>query len=1000
MKKTKYLATLSLASLIGAALAGTMAIQTKGEASLDGLELEDVYNIGDLLYIPKSATINDEGKSVKIASSELTYPSGSSLSSSSYELNAYGTYSLRINGEDGTIYSKNFSVYQDVYSFGDDDSTIDYGELNGNFKGDGYANGLRLNVKEGDYFTFAKPIDLSKSSYQKLISWNVIDLLNVPAVTSISVKVTDAYDANNYFTITNTKGAYYYLNYFSASYNGGRSVGINRDDTGPIVIDGQSYRLSSSGGTSMSGNQPISNVYNNISYYLDSSDANHYRIYADNGQARESVLISEFNNSSIYSDTFSGFKTGLVYISLSASGYSGIDTAPIEIAEIGGIKGEDLNPMDYYKDAIAPIIDVSSSEKANIMGGIEIKIPEAKAYDETALRGEVHSSVWYGYDSSSRTMVSARNESFTPDRLGVYTVIYEAEDVYGNLATERIDLSVSSFGDEGISFELLPLEGLKAGNKAKLNNFNIASLNDDAKVDVELTYPNGSKKVVSSDEEFDLDYSGTYHATYYYKDSFYSGTKSMDFVVAPNAEADFSDSEVDLPHYFMKGASYSIDTPNAYIYGETGKAKDEIHSYVSFDGGDYVAFDANDLSITGSSSVKFRFVSKSNPSSILETKEVPVVNTGWDGRKVDLTKYFVGDFLGEEVKTSAGNNEDFVRYVSQKDGDASMEFINKLLLTGFTFSFEASECASLTVKMISYYEPSTSVEIVFEGGKVSVNGRSQAASESYKAGGATIFYAKDLGVLNVAGAKFDLENPFEKDSFLLQVEAKGMKKGGHIDVSNVGNQSWRSGTTRDRVAPMASATFPINIASLGDTAKISSPNVADVLTPASNKKAVLSVFKNVGDNVTTMKDKNSGKELSNVTDYSQDYEILLDEYGDYVITYAISDLAENSVYGGLKNMVSVLDREAPVLSNVPSKHTIKAGISSDLPVISASDNITEEGSFEIWHLIYDSSSRLVAQARNSEDQVTINDKGTYTVYVTCQDEEGNVAYGSYTLIVE
>ena len=32
--------------------------------------------------------------------------------------------------------------------------------------------------------------------------------------------------------------------------------------------------------------------------------------------------------------------------------------------------------------------------------------------------------------------------------------------------------------------------------------------------------------------------------------------------------------------------------------------------------------------------------------------------------------------------------------------------------------------------------------------------------------------------------------------------------------------------------------------------------------------------------------------------------------------------------------------------------------------------------------------------------VNIKDKGTYTAHVTCQDEEGNVAYGQYTLIVE
>ena len=999
MKKTTRLATLSLASLLGAGLAGNTAFEIKGEASLEGLELDEVYNIGDLLYIPKSATLSEGGKSIKIVSSELTYPNGSSLSSSSYKLDAYGAYSLRINGEDGTICSKSFSVYQDVYSFSDEDSSIDYGSLNYYFRSEGYSNGLRLSIKEGDIFTFAQPIDLSKSAYQKLISWNVLDLLDVPAVTSISVKVTDAYDANNYFTITNTKGAYYYLNYFSASYNGGRSAGINRDDTGPIVIDGESYRLSSSGGTSMNGNQPISGVYNNISYYLDASDANHYRIYADNGQARESVLISEFNNPSIYSGTFYGFKIGLAYISLTASGYSGIDAASIEIAEIGGIKGEGLNPMDYYKDAIAPIIDVSSNEKANIMGGIEIAIPEAEAYDETALRGEIRSSVWYGYDSSSRSMVSVKNGSFLPDKLGTYSVLYEAEDVYGNLARKRIDLSVTSFGNEGISFELLPLEGLKAGRSAKLNNYKIASLNGDAEVEVELTYPNGEKKTLSSNEEFDLEYSGTYHATYSYKDSFYEGSKSMEFEVAANMEAAFSSNEVALPHYFMKGASYTVDVPTAYTYGASGRSEDEILSYVCFDGGEYVSADPHDLSITGSKSVKLRFVAKSNSASVLESEEIPVVDAGWDGKKVDLTKYFVGDYAGENVKDSSGNNEDYVRYVSQKDGDASMEFINKLLLTGFTFSFKASECTSLTVRMVSYYDPSTSVEIVFEGGKVSVNGRSQSATENYKESLTSIFYSESTSVLSVAGAKFDLENPFERDSFLLEVEAKGTNSGGYIDVSNVGNQVWRSGATRDRVAPMASASFPTKIASLNDTASIGSPNVADVLTPSSDAKATMDVIKNVGGTASVMRDKNSGEELSGISDYSKDYEILMDSYGSYVITYSISDLAGNSVYGGLQGMVSVLDMEKPVLNNVPEKYTIKMGVLSDLPLLSATDNITKDSAIEIWHLIYDSSSRLVASVQNG-DQVTIAEKGTYTVYVTCQDEEGNLAYGSYALIVE
>lgn len=1000
MKNVKRRLAISAALIVGFGSLSPIIFEARGEgSSLEGLEIEDVYNIGDLLYIPKTAALKMEDKSVKIVSSSLVYPSGASLASSSYNLDAYGNYSLELSGEDGSSYSKSFSVYQDVYSLANSESTIDYGSLNASFENFGYPNGLRLKMMEGDTFRFAQPIDLSKSTYQKLISWNVIDVLNSPAIRSIVVKLTDAYDPYNYITITNSKGNWYYLNHFSVSYNGGRSVGLDRDDSGPISIGGSVYRISSEGGTVINGNQPLNGTYDDISYYLDTSDPSRYRIYVENDKSSQSALVSELNNPDIYSDTFAGFKTGLVYLSLTVSDFNGTDYAPIEIADIAGISGDDLNPLDYYKDSIAPVIELSSEEKANIMGGVELTVPEARAYDETGLRGGVSASVWYGYDTSSRNMITVRNGKFLPSRLGVYTIIYEAIDVYGNKSQERVDLSASSFGEEGISFQLSPLSNLKAGTSIKLDNFTASSLNDDCQVEIELTYPNGVKEIHTSEDSFVLNYSGAYHAVYRYKDSFYSGEKEMDFLVEENTDTEFVDKNVALPNYFMKGASYTIDVPKAYSYGADGKSEVDILSYVSFDGGAYAESDVSDLTITGHKSVRFRFAPKTNPGALLETEEKPIVDTGWDGKKVDLTKYFVGDFLGDEAMASDGKKADYVRYKSQINGTAKMEFVNKLLLSGFSFDFQATSFDKLTVRLLSYYDHSKQIEIVFDTAKISVNGRSQTPIDDWGKNSVSIFYSATASVLSVAGASFELENPFEKDSFLLEVEAQGATSDSYIDISMVGNQAFRSGSTRDRVAPMTSIVFPAEISSIGDNATIHAPNVADVLTPSSDATTKMDVLKNVGGNVTTMKDKNSGKELSGISDFSHDYEIVFDGYGSYIITYAISDLAGNAVYGGLKGMVKVLDREAPVISDIPESHSIKAGVLSDLPIVSATDNITKEGQFEIWHLIYDAESRLVAQALNG-DKVTINEKGRYKVYVTCQDEEGNIAYGEYTLNVQ
>ena len=994
MKNFKGLAILSMAALLGLAPNGVSPLGVYAEeASIEGVEIEEAYNIGDYLFIPKSAIIKEGGKSGKVTSSVLTYPSGKSLSSSSYKLDAYGTYSLKLNGEEGLSYSKSFSVYQDVYSFTEGKSSIDYGALNYYFTTSGYPNGLKLDMAEGDTFTFARPVDLTSSSYQKIISWNVLDKLNYPAVSAISVRITDAYDPNNYFVINNSKGTYYYMNYVSASYNGGRSVGLDRDDSGPILINDNAYRISSNGGTIITANSPISGVYNNISYYLDTSDPSKYKIYVDTDQASEHLLVAEFNNSDIYSSSFPGLKSGLAYISLTASAYSGIDYAPIEIAEIAGLKGDELNPMDYYKDAIAPLIETSCAEEANIMGGVRIKIPEAKAYDETALRGEIKASVWYGYDSSSSSMVSVSNNSFLPEKLGVYSIIYKAEDVYGNVSTKRVDLSVSAFGEEGIAFKLSELPTIKAGTSARLDNFSLVSLNDDGKVSIRLTDPDGIVKTLSSEEEFLFEKSGKYHAVYSYSDSFYSGEKELDFEVASVEVASFESKEIAVPHYFMKGASYTVDVPNAYVYGSNGKTSDTIISEASIDGGEYATIDPNDIEITGSTSMRLRFYPKSNPSEIIDSGLIPVVDTGWNGKKVDLTKYFVGDFTSSSDSTS---NADYIRYTSKADGEAKMEFINKLLLTDFFFTFKAPSFTSLTVRLTSFYNPSKKVEISFEGSKVKVDGRSQTASESFTKG-TSIYYNDSNGTISVAGVSFDLANPFENDALLLEVECKGGNAGDYIDIYKVGNQTWTASTVRDRVAPMASASFPAKIAFIGDSVSIGAPNIADVLTPSSNAKSSLNVLKNVGGKTSLMKDDISGVTLSGISDFSKDYQITLDEYGSYVITYSISDLAGNSV--SLPGLVSVLDKEVPTMEGIPEAHSISAGVYSDLPLVSAKDNITADYSLEIWHIIYDSGAHLVGLVKNGE-QTKIDEKGTYQVYVTCEDEEGNLAYGEYALIVE
>lgn len=1000
MKKTKLLVTLAALSVVGFSSIGIEAIQVKGDdVTLSGLNLEDIYNLGDYIYVGKDATLSSGNKNVKVVSSYLTYPSGINTSSSSYKLDSYGKYKLVLLGEEGVQFEKEFSVYQDMYSFNGDKSSVSYGALNKNFSSSGYGYGLKLSMSEGDTFTYASPINLFESKYQKLIAWNVIDLEENPTIHQISVRFTDAYDPNNYFTITNNKGSWFYENYICASYNGGRTAGLVSDDAGNIIVDGVNYKINSLGGAAITGNSKASNNYNNISYFLDSSNPEKLKIYADNDNSREHVLVTEFNNSGIYESTFPGFKNGLAFVTLSVSGFNGVEKAPIEIAEISGIKGDDLVPMDYYKDENAPLIDISSKEKANIMGGVELKLPEAKAFDDTGLKGDVKCSVYYAYDSSLRRMIGVRNGAFTPDQLGVYTLVYEASDVYGNVTKKRVDLNVSTFGQSGIDFKLTPLENLKAGATIQFNNYEATSLNNDCVVEAEVIFPSGEKKVFSSLDLVKLETSGTYKVNYKYKDSFYSGEVSYSFEVSENNSAAFENNNVALPHYFMKNSTYSLDIPKAYTYGKDGAKQDEIDAFARFDDGEYTPIDYRNVSVTGSRNVQFKFVPKTNPTSFIESEKIDIIDTGFDGKKVDLTKYFVGDFAGKNELDSEGKNAEFVRYQSKVNGNGSLEFINKLLFSSFNFNFKTTGFGKLNITFTSIYDENVQIKIGLTGGTATVNGKTLSTSQNCNNTGASVFYSSSISTLNVAGASFELDNPFENDFFLLKIESEGLTTSSYIDISRVGNQPFRSNSTRDRVAPMASASFPNTIGHIGDVVTLSRPNVADVLTPVSDANIKLNAIKNVAGDITNLKDKNTGKVITNITDYSSDYEIELDEYGSYVFIYSIVDGVDNAISGDLRSMTSVLDLEAPQFVSSFDTLTIEANVDSDLLKVEAKDNMTPSSSLEIYHLIFNDKGTLVASVENGK-KVTISNKGNYVVYVTCQDEEGNVAYGQYTLIVK
>ena len=988
------------------------------------------YLVGESLIVPQTAELTLEDESTITANvGTITFPDGTVYESGEYSLNQAGEYTLtyfaEYNGGKVTA-TKTFTALNENWSVSSERSTAQYGDLTLSNNTE-ITEGIQVALADGDAFTYRVPVNLwdvaGKTDGVKGVDVCQIfpffkeNVKNNAEVNIISIKLIDCYDASNYveFYVWSKAGTGAYLGAGASNQSlGGLESYAATSDSRDVLYNGVNYRfhnysrynlasqygVSSKGGTTTSGFTGLGGI--NFAFDPSTNIVRKYNRTADN-KASSETLVNDLSSEALHgARLFEGFTTGEVYFSIEGVGYNA-SAFHFEISSLLGFSGENLQ----YKTIIdedEPIVetDVPSSYRAVLNKAIQLP-DDFKVYDYN-YNGDLKTAVYYAYGTQQQSAVFLKDGGFTPVQVGTYTAIYSFSDTFGNTREFKIAYEVSD--GAAISY-VKPTEftDFVAGRTYDLPMAtDVNSANGNTVCEIVVTNPIGEETTYTADNlSFVPSVVGTYKLTYTFDDLIYHDEFSYEVECTDTENAVIFQSEVRMPSYFIKGATYSLDAYKAYIPSASGLVEVNAEISVALDGSETYAkvADISNFTVTASETLKFKF-SYNGKEKISETYKVVDVQYGTNTKT--YANYFVGDYASTE--------EDYngITYVfeTEEKTNKTLEFANLISFQNFQLTFAIPEnqdnFSEIRIILTDYQNSKNVNTIVYKNGEdgctFSVNGsREEKIASGFGSGEALNLHnvsyslAKNT-IVNNQGVEVGCV-AFEGDLCSLKIELVGMDESSKLCISKINNQSFAYIYEQ---APQFAYTQVQGVKIVNDSATIYPASVTSVFNPVLTSVKMVSVSDPNG-NFVTSKD---GIVLNNVP-ATREYEIVLATPGSYKVEYSATIATGMSGYDATRTEkssypINVLDTQAPTIT-VGSLETVKLAVGETHVIRSytVADNNTETSAITSIVLVYNEWNKLIAW---NEKTVAFDKAGNYSVVFYAMDKDGNSAYVSYSLIVE
>ena len=625
------------------------------------------------------------------------------------------------------------------------------------------------------------------------------------------------------------------------------------------------------------------------------------------------------------------------------------------------------------------------------------KIPSAFAVDVYGDECTVRTALYAHYYSETRSLLQIENDAFTPAFYGVYTVCYTATDDFGNVATQTYDVTCEE--KQPLSASVLELSGeYFVAQEVKIAEIEVENAIGAVEVQATASCAQATYDIVNGC--FFPEYAGEYTVEYVYSDYSETSTVSYTLTVQENITPLFS-SELYLPEYFILGASYTLPKAECKVYKGgaiysltptvTLRYPEKNYSKAITDG-TFTPTMEGDVVITYEAS-SFGKTEKREYSAT-------VVDVDFNGA-MTMQNYFYGKDIGLSALSYG------VSISTIKDG-ASATFINSVLsrTLEMTLGIDANKNAfsSLDIYLTDAKDESKEVKISLEKtddvAKVTVNDDDYAyANVTFaKAASFAFEYSNATRTVSMAGtAPIAVKKTLSGEVFdgfgefiTVKYVLSGVTGYSTFNVYSIDNQTF-SNERADGTRPyILFSIYQGEEKQVGDLIEIERIYVADVLDP--NYTVKYYVLAPSGKFAVSLE----GETLDYDTDYTKEYSFLATESGKYVVYMEVEDSVGNNET--FAYAVTVVDREAPVITLSGTYEEAKAGKSVILAKATVTDNETPVEEMEVY---------VVVVCPNWETLMAENGKefkpdqyGTYTVWYYVTDGDGNIAMQSYQFTVK
>ncbi len=460
-----------------------------------------------------------------------------------------------------------------------------------------------------------------------------------------------------------------------------------------------------------------------------------------------------------------------------------------------------------------------------------------------------------------------------------------------------------------------------------------------------------------------------------------------------------------MPVAFLEGSEYAVPSAIFTDYNTDTPSVVDYKVYLIGEDGEETAIEQTlspDVSLHGAE-IGLKYVSKSSVTGqeIVLQYDVPVLESYSVDEYGDRVYAYEKMFKTVGVESSEHTQKGATFF---GNGDYSFAFANKLHAS-FSVSLASLEnyvnFESVTVKLTDANNPkecitlqtandkNTKTTLQLNGGMTfSVNG----SWKDFEKGIAFYFDNKTCVLEDTDGAAITTVSTtasgepftgFSSGFVNVEVQVNGASSTSAVTVVNLNGHGMAIGSEYDSILPyvVPAKEFPVKNAQ-GEKLIIPKALGYDVVDP--NVFAGITVYLPDGEIAKTT----DGVNLFEV-EANTDFEILLEQIGEYTIQYYAEDVNGNSYDYGYYTAV-VLDIVAPEIS-VPNMMKLEVAVGEELtvPNVVCSDNVTAEEDIAVWVSVICPHGEHVWLKVG--DKFKFDQTGVYYVRYTVMDENHNIA---------